>query len=1020
MRRHPNPPGATADGNGPMYHRPPAVRSRPTETAKGWGWRVQAAAVAAAIGVMLGGSVSIGAAEVVESFDSLSYVFPRQGSLWTDGSSFALGSGMRLEVQAGARVRGTALKWTIRGQGEAAAIAVARATPFPVGRVSFWVKNPYGHKAAVQVGAVTAAGEVLAWKPADVGQLRGWTQLVFVAADLSGKEAAGPVLPVKEWRLAVLGLEAGREYTFFVDEFAVEQLDRGAVRLVRMEADEVVTPGQRLRVTARIRSSVMLNALAGLCVEMRDGSGRLVALGPLAAEEDVAAGGETVMAGELVVPTATAAGRYSVAVSLGPGGEILGRKAVTIGGESAEPVSGHQTRRPWTVIADLSGGLAHLPQGRGGVYLVPVTCNYDAYGLGIDRTDGDGWAGVDVAVCRVLRSDPAARMVLRAYVGAHPQWCEQHANECMEFRPPPRGRCLAPRARRMPSYTSQVWRKDAIAQLRELVRHVENAPWASQVVGYVLAAGADGAWAYPRPDGRSLADYSAPQQRAFRAFLKARYRSLAELRSAWGQPRRPVIELLEKAPPDEPRPILSWAEVAVPEPARRMARPMSLLEPPAAQEVVDYRGFHGHAAAAAAVAMARATKEECKNKPVGVEYGSWMLEAANPAALFATGHSAIGEVAASEAVDFLVVPAAAGEAAGVPPVASSSLDGRGKRWFVRLRDAGGDDSSRAMFSAMAALAHGAAGVVVPVPALSASKWLPALRHVGAMLNRAKGPAAQVAAIADPDSMLWLAPDGDLGRAVLAGQLAELVRTGAGVEVWWLSDVARRSLRGRRMYVFLNPFVLDDRQREDVAILKDRGHLLVFSYAAGAIRPGQGISGKDIMDLTGVPVTSLSRGGELKVRAAAGIEPWTAGLARDVVYGPKGSITPRFACVGTEAEVLGHLGKGRLPALAVRKLAGWTSVYSAAPDLPWTVLRSLARAAGARVLWDGQGPVAAGRGIVAVLAESGGMVRIPAEQAVTVLRLTEVGWEVVGRAGPGQEFSLQLEPGEVGLFVLRAR
>ncbi|MCD6351302.1 MAG: hypothetical protein J7M26_04185, partial [Armatimonadetes bacterium] len=393
----------------------------------------------------------------------------------------------------------------------------------------------------------------------------------------------------------------------------------------------------------------------------------------------------------------------------------------------------------------------------------------------------------------------------------------------------------------------------------------------------------------------------------------------------------------------------------------------------------------------------------------------------------------------------LAVPVPTGQSLGVPPLPTASMTLRGKRWLALVpggrpavpgsdssREAAAAPGSRRFFAAAAALAQGAAAVAAEPPTVSAPLWQalihpPVVRAAERGTSTAGSPASStqaslpppaLAVVADPTGPLLLGPSAELSSALVTGQLVELTRAGVAYDVWLLGDCARRSLRGRRAYLFLTPFQLDKRQREDVSFLKDRQHLLLFSYAAGAIRPGTGINGREIFGLTGVHVTSLRGGKPLRVKALAGVEPWTASLRDDVVYGTRASVSPWFGCLGSGGEVLGYLEGTRLPGLVAGQHDSWSSVYSAAPGLPAPLLQSLATAAGAETCCRGKVRLAAGSGIVALWPEEDEAVEVRFPAGLRVLHLAPEGWTEQPRATSTAGLKLQARRGEPLIFSLQ--
>jgi hypothetical protein len=424
---------------------------------------------------------------------------------------------------------------------------------------------------------------------------------------------------------------------------------------------------------------------------------------------------------------------------------------------------------------------------------------------------------------------------------------------------------------------------------------------------------------------------------------------------------------------------------------------MSLLEPPAMQDIMDCHEFQARAAASAAIAFAKIAHAACPDKPVGIVYGSWLLEASDPVAFQAGGHAALDDLLNATEIQFLAVPAPVEELAGLPPMPSASMNLRDKPWVAVMPPAttlaatvaGKLSDSTRLLAAAASLAHGAKGVAASPTELAAPSW----QALGALSKKQPPslPLPHVAVMIDAPSAFCLGPSRDLARLLFGEQLLELSRAGLAYDVWLLADASDRRIRERSVYLFLNPMLLDRRQREDIEFLQDRDHLLLFTYAAGAMSPGRGISGREMFNLTKLPVTMLSGGKPLRVKAAAGIHPWSLGLQADVVYGPTSEIRPWFAGVGTECDVVGYIEGTRTPGLLARRFDKWSSVYSAAPGLPAALLASLAKAAAAHQYSTGPARLAAGCGIIALLTEAEGPVTLRLPEKTRLRELRPEGW-----------------------------
>jgi hypothetical protein len=123
----------------------------------------------------------------------------------------------------------------------------------------------------------------------------------------------------------------------------------------------------------------------------------------------------------------------------------------------------------------------------------------------------------------------------------------------------------------------------------------------------------------------------------------------------------------------------------------------------------------------------------------------------------------------------------------------------------------------------------------------------------------------------------------------------------------------------------------------------------------------------------------------------------------------------FHLADTRARVLGQVvySEGRcVPGFAVKEMGDWTSVWSAAPNLPASVLRGLARFAGVHLYGDAGDVLHATHDLLSLHTVSGGSrtVRLP-HRAEIVYDL--FGREIVAR--DTDRFDTQLPPGSTTVY-----
>lgn len=186
---------------------------------------------------------------------------------------------------------------------------------------------------------------------------------------------------------------------------------------------------------------------------------------------------------------------------------------------------------------------------------------------------------------------------------------------------------------------------------------------------------------------------------------------------------------------------------------------------------------------------------------------------------------------------------------------------------------------------------------------------------GALADRDDARTAEVAVLADPESMYYLDSRWPLLDDLLSRQRHGLGRMGAPYEVYSLADLATLDLARHKLVVLPNLFVVDEGKlhwlREKVCT---GGKTVVWVYAPGIITNGRYDPGH-VERLAGIP------------------------------YGVK--------------------------ELRRRQMAGFTSVLAPRPNLPAAVLRGLAAEAGVHIYSQAEEPLFASRRLLALHSAAGG-------------------------------------------------
>ena len=646
-----------------------------------------------------------------------------------------------------------------------------------------------------------------------------------------------------------------------------------------------------------------------------------------------------------------------------------------------------------------------------GVHLVSctTTSDYHLYGLAPDVWLGPGqydYSGLDARLATILDQDPEAYLLLRVYMCSPEWWDRQHPGELVVFNNdqrelPPQG---GERKRTYPSFASTAWRADAADALTRFIQHVEGSPFGNRVIGYQLASGHKEQWEYWGAFSGALGDYSEPQRQAYVTWLRARYRDdIRRLRQAWSRPVEPWPG--EGPGGEDAIPAVTWETVRVPTVEDRRAHKTGvLLDPSASAEVSHYQLFHAEQVADTIAFFARAAKAACRGrKLVGAFYGHVLEHGCDPNGLQAGGHIAVQRILAVPELDFLGSPTSYTDrrpALGYSVFMglTESVRAHGKLWVdendIRTHLSPGEIGSLGKTADVQqtldvqwrevanVLAHGSAmwwfdrtgGWYDDPQVLAAVGRMEQVAQQALAWDRAS--AGEIALVVDDISLAYLAEGTALSFPLLNRQKMELARIGAPVDVWLLEDIAAGLAPEYKLYIVANAFVMDEALREAVrAQLGRNGKTVLWIYAPGAV--ADRFSGRSIRDLTGFPAAFVERQGAIRVAITDPGHPLLADAAGVTEYGPTRPLAPVFFSDPRGVEVLGKLqvplqqGTAGSAGLAALRFPTWTSIYSAAPDVPGPLLRSFARAAGVHLYVDTGDAVYANRSLVAIHAATTG-------------------------------------------------
>ena len=566
---------------------------------------------------------------------------------------------------------------------------------------------------------------------------------------------------------------------------------------------------------------------------------------------------------------------------------------------------------------------------------------------------------------RIIDVDPEARFHLR--VGME----MQHANEWWRTMYPEECQLRSDGQRLCQSFASTVWRQQAKDFLRHLVAHLQSVGLSDRVIAYQTGAGGTGEWVKADSMASDTSDYSEPMRQHFRAWLAQRYESdEAALRTSWA----------------DDSVTLETAEVPSQE-AQITTRHLTFRDPRCEMQVVDYYHCLADLCGDLVVDFNQTVKEATGGTALAGAFFGYLLELAWNECFFGggieapygatarCGHLGLARALNSPHVDFIVSPFSygfrgiGGHGPAMPPSETPRLHnvmyiyeddartylGEPHIGFGRARSL--DDSIAILKRNMSEVVTRGQGIwwsagashIDPVAEPAFRPLLKQFQDVGTFaLELDRAPSSEIAVLLDDESYYYESINNDLDLPLIFQQrLWGLPRLGAPADYYLLDDFLEGRLPPYKLYIFLNPWHLDDGRRQALERELHRDNrVALWIYAPGYIADKPDLASMET--LTGFTYGKGEHVWGPMVHILDFEHPITTGLSEDFFWGTNARLGPVFHLEDEEAHILGQVvySQGRcLPGFGVKEFGNWRSVYAAAPNLPAPVLRGVARYAG---------------------------------------------------------------------------
>ena len=563
--------------------------------------------------------------------------------------------------------------------------------------------------------------------------------------------------------------------------------------------------------------------------------------------------------------------------------------------------------------------------GRAGIHLFSDWFGSSgASTLGHVASDEYDYTEFDSYFAKALEADPDAYFL--PHVGITPPMWWQHAH--------PEELCLYADGGHGPqSFASERWRKETAEDLRRLIRHLQSAPYADRIIGYLPFSGYSAEWQSWGLWQNHLADYSEPAKRAWRKWLIKRYGANSP-----------------------------YADVAMPTPEQRhIGHWGALRDPDAERATIDYYLFLANLTTDAIAHFAHVVKEATNGRSLCGTYYGYLTQ--HGPRQQDSSHLALAKVLRCDDLDFLASPPlytdrAMGQTCGFMS-ATESVRLHGKLWLseadyrTHLSEPGsgyGRADTREHTNAL--LWREMGNVLTRRTAVShydmVGGWLEGAEitaELGKMRDAMEASLANrrtfhgdLAVVVDERSFAYLTAMHPLTGSLVLQSIIQLPRVGVAWDFHLLDDLVNGELPPHKAYLFLNAVMLDSTQRAAIrARLEREGATAIWVYAPG-LYDDDSAGVEQIHDLTGFAVRRETWGKPLQVADAEGA----------LLAGDKPEVDPIFIPDATDAEELGHVEGTDFAGLARKSMGAWTSVFCSTPRLLPDTLRRLARDAGCHV------------------------------------------------------------------------
>lgn len=637
----------------------------------------------------------------------------------------------------------------------------------------------------------------------------------------------------------------------------------------------------------------------------------------------------------------------------------------------------------------------------------------------------------------LLDAVPDAYVILRLNVSPPAEWVNAHPEEMLTYSDgKPRPVICTSVGREildgMHSLCSEAWRRDGDKALDEYFEALEKSPHYDRIIGFFLCAGGTSEWYYPQdlePADGAYGDFSEPFRKEFERYLRAKYKTVEELRRVWGRPdasfEKPIIptpadrEFISRADEKIVKALRDWETegrtigLKLNMDAREEANLGVFLNANGYMHVADFFTAWHESTARTVIHFARTIKQHNPDLLVGAFYGSYGCTS------YFDGSTCSGTPAILDSgfVDFLAAPGVYNnrEPGGIVAQREMQDSFRLRNQIYICEDDSRTHRCKPWMQRDAMALYSVEDSITTLKRDFARNICEDIQgwwfdmggdwykdpDILALFSRQKEIADfafsldrtkknEIALIYDTESVHYVSQV--TSRLVTDFfRTSDLGRIGAPVDYYFHNDMARADMPDYKLYVMLNLYYLTDEEREAIhAKARKNNAVVLWLYAPGFINPGASrvmdpaniektVGMKlGLIDKTFFPHFRVDPSSHPALRLASGSRRYGyidrdvhSNIWIDATVLPPVYCNPGFYIDDPDATVLGRYCHNGTPAMAMTEKDGFTSIYCATQVLRSDMLASIASYAGCHLFMHQDDVLYANENFVAVHAKDDG-------------------------------------------------